>query len=76
MLHRVDSMTARLRHSKQVVTKVMRWGAEFGLVVEQKPLPANKTRLFNSAFFRYHPHRDANSETWHDILFTPVAQAL
>jgi len=41
----------------------MRCGAEFGLVVEQKPLPANKTRLFNSAFFRYHPHRDANSET-------------
>jgi hypothetical protein len=34
----------------------MRWGAEFGLVVEQKPLPANKTRLFNSAFFSVITH--------------------
>jgi len=55
MLHRVDSMTARLRHSKQVVTKVMRWGVEFGLVVEQKPLPANKTRLLQWRVFQLSP---------------------
>jgi hypothetical protein len=44
MLYRVDSMTARPRRRKQVVTDVMRWVWSFGLVVEQTPLPANGAR--------------------------------